>query len=97
MAPFYENYLEWNEKKNKNKLCLFSSIQYSIRIQFKRNFILFNREIFNNSKLNTFRVTFTQQYRIINQHSHPFNEKAQNSKTKLDQRNIITLSQACVS
>ncbi|CAM6006757.1 unnamed protein product (chloroplast) [Sphagnum balticum] len=71
-----------------------SSIQFVFN--FKRNFILFNREIFNNSKLNTFRVTFTQQDRMINQHSDPFDEKAQNSGTKLDRRDISTISQAYV-
>nr|AND47535.1 hypothetical protein RF1 [Sphagnum lenense] len=71
-----------------------SSIQFVFN--FKRNFILFNREIFNNSKLNTFRVTFTQQDRIINQHSDPFDEKAQNSGTKLDRRDIVRISQAYV-
>ncbi len=84
MAPFYENYLEWNEKKRKKNYVYFlrSSIQFVFN--FKWNFILFNRKIFNNSKLNTFRVTFTQQDRIINQHSDPFDEKVQNSRTKLD-------------
>jgi hypothetical protein len=71
-----------------------SNIQFVFN--FKRNFILFNREIFNNSKLNTFHVTFTQQDRIINQHLDHFNEKTQNSGTKLDRQDIVTISHAYV-
>ncbi len=59
MAPFYGNYLEWNEKKNKRKYVYFCQSSIQFVFNFKWNFILFNKEIFNNSKLNIFCVTFT--------------------------------------